>query len=52
MAKGLPKEQAEEVADDMKRLADEATKEKPNAKWYNVSIEGLIAAAQKSWQGG
>ena len=46
MAKGLPKEQAEEVADDMKRLAEEATKEKPNAKWYNVSIEGLIAAAQ------
>lgn len=46
MAKELPKEKAEEVADDMKRLAEEATKEKPNAKWYNVSIDGLIAAAQ------
>jgi len=46
MAKELPKEKAEEAADDMKRLAEEATKEKPSPRWYNVSIEGLIAAAQ------
>jgi small GTP-binding protein len=46
MAKELPKEGAEEVADDMKRLAEEASKLKPNPKWYNVSIDGLIAAAQ------
>jgi uncharacterized protein YfaT (DUF1175 family) len=46
MAKELPKEQAEEVAEDMKVLAEQATKEKPNPKWYNVSIAGLVAAAQ------
>jgi internalin A len=46
MAKALPKDRAEEVADDMKRLTEEATKEKPNSKWYSVSIDGLIAAAQ------
>jgi hypothetical protein len=49
MIKDLPKEnteQAEETADYMKRLTEEATKPKPNPKWYNVSIEGLIAAAQ------
>lgn len=46
MAKELPTEKVEEVADDMKRLAEEATKEKPSPRWYNVSIDGLIAAAQ------
>jgi GTPase SAR1 family protein len=46
MAKQLTKEQAEEVAEDMKVLAEQAVKEKPNPKWYNVSIDGLIAAAQ------
>jgi hypothetical protein len=46
MAKQVPREQAEEVAEDMKVLAEQATKEKPNPKWYNVSIDGLIAAAQ------
>ena len=46
LAKDLPKEQAEEVAEDMKVLAEQATREKPNPKWYNVSIDGLIAAAQ------
>jgi internalin A len=46
MIKELPKEKAEEVAEDMKVLAEQATKEKPNPKWYNVSVDGLIAAAQ------
>jgi internalin A len=46
MIKELPKEKAEEVAEDMKVLAEQATKEKPNPKWYNVSIDGLVAAAQ------
>jgi hypothetical protein len=46
MTKELPKEKAEEAADDMKRLAEEATKEKPNSKWYSVSIDGLVAATQ------
>jgi internalin A len=46
MIKELPKESAEETAEYMKVLAEQAVKEKPNPKWYNVSIEGLIAAAQ------
>jgi internalin A len=46
MIKELPKEKAEEVAEDLKVLAEQATKEKPNPKWYNVSVDGLIAAAQ------
>jgi internalin A len=46
MIKRLPKEESEEAAEYMKVLAEQATKEKPNPKWYNVSIEGLIAAAQ------
>ena len=46
MMKALPKEEAEEAANAMKTLAEEATKEKPDPKWYNVSIDGLVAAAQ------
>lgn len=46
MVKNLPREKAEETADDMKRLAEEASREKPSARWYNVSIDGLVAAAQ------
>lgn len=46
MAQSLPKEQAEEVADDMKRLAEEAIKPAPSKKWYSISIEGLTKAAQ------
>ena len=46
MAKALPKEQAEEAAEDMQKLTEEAVKEKPKEKWYSVSIDGLIKAAQ------
>ena len=46
MNKGLPEEQAAEAADDLEKLVDEATKPKPNKKWYSVSIEGLIKAAE------
>jgi hypothetical protein len=46
ITKELPKDKAEEVAEDMKVLVEQATKEKPNPKWYNVSIDGLVAAAQ------
>jgi internalin A len=42
----LPKEKAEEVADDMKRLAEEAVKPSPSKKWYSVSIDGLTKAAE------
>ena len=46
MTKKMPKEQAEKAADYMKRLSEEATKEKPNSEWYSVSINGLTKAAQ------
>jgi hypothetical protein len=46
MAKSLPDEQATEATDDLSKLVDEATKPKPNKKWYSVSIDGLIKAAE------
>ncbi|MDQ3005476.1 MAG: GTP-binding protein [Chloroflexota bacterium] len=46
MAKSLPTEQAVEVTEDLSKLVDEATKPTPNKKWYSVSIEGLIKAAE------
>jgi internalin A len=46
MAKSLPTERAAEVTEDLSRLVDEATKPTPNKKWYSVSIEGLIKAAE------
>ena len=46
MNKELPAEQASEAADDLEKLVEEATKPKPNKKWYSVSIEGLIQAAE------
>lgn len=46
MNKVLPKEKAAETTEDFGKLVDEATKPKPNQKWYSVSIEGLIKAAE------
>ncbi len=46
MLKHLSAEQAEETAEDLKRLQEELSKPKPNKKWYSVSIEGLIKAAE------
>lgn len=46
MNKGLSTEKAAEAADDLEKLVEEATKPKPNKKWYSVSIEGLIQAAE------
>jgi internalin A len=46
MLQKLTAEQAAEVAEDFGKLADEAVKPKPNQKWYSVSIEGLIKAAE------
>jgi internalin A len=46
MIQKLPAEQAAEAAEDFGKLADEAVKSKPNQKWYSVSIEGLIKAAE------
>jgi internalin A len=46
MAKSLTTEQAAEATEDLSRLVEEATKPAPNKKWYSVSIEGLIKAAE------
>jgi internalin A len=46
MTKSLPAEQAAEVTDDLSKLVDEATKPTPSKKWYSVSIDGLIKAAE------
>lgn len=46
MIKPLPKEQSAEITEDLGKLVEEATKSKPNKKWYSVSIEGLIKAAE------
>ena len=46
MNKELPEDQSTEVADDLGKLVEEAIKPKPNKKWYSISIEGLIKAAE------
>jgi hypothetical protein len=46
MSKSLSKEQAANAAENLERLVDEATKPRPNRKWYSISIEGLIQAAE------
>jgi hypothetical protein len=46
MNKVLPANQATEAADDLSKLVEEATKPTPNKKWYSVSIDGLIKAAE------
>jgi hypothetical protein len=46
MIKELPKEKAEEGVDDMEKLVDFANLENPNPKWYRISRDGLIAAAE------
>ncbi|MCX8068329.1 MAG: hypothetical protein N3B68_11075, partial [Anaerolineae bacterium] len=36
----------EEVREDLQRLREELQKPEPKKKWYSVSIEGLIRAAE------
>ncbi|MBI4849573.1 MAG: hypothetical protein HY808_13560 [Nitrospirae bacterium] len=43
----LPKDEAEDVAEDLSTLIDKATSEKPKRKWWSVSIDGLSKAAEK-----
>ena len=40
------REEAPEVAKNLDRLVEEATSAKPNRKWYSVSKDGLLEAAQ------
>jgi hypothetical protein len=46
MTKELPDEQAVTVTKDLGRLVEEATQPNPDKRWYSVSIEGLIKAAE------
>ena len=46
LTRSLSEEQASEAAEDFTKLVGEATKPTPNKKWYSVSIEGLIEAAE------
>jgi len=46
MLQKLPAKQAAEVVEDFGKLEDETVKPKPNQKWYSVSIENLIKAAE------
>lgn len=46
MTQSLPAEQSTEVTEDLSKLVEEATKPKPNKRWYSVSIDGLIKAAE------
>ena len=45
MTKDLPEEKAREVARNLETLTDEATGKSPK-KWYDVSAQGIIGAAQ------
>lgn len=47
MTEHLPKEESEEVAEDLDKLVDQATQEKPKRKWWTVSVDGLVKAAEK-----
>lgn len=42
----LPEDMAPHVAEDLELLVKQATSEKPNRKWYEVSAEGLIEASK------
>ena len=40
------KEEAKQVANDLKSLVEEATSPKPRRKWYSLSAEGLLEASK------
>jgi uncharacterized protein YjbI with pentapeptide repeats len=46
MVKRLPEEKQREVAQDLKTLTDEATSGSPRQKWYELSAQGLMEAAE------
>lgn len=47
MNASLPADQSVDVIEDLVRLVEEISKPNPNKKWYSVSIDGLISAAEK-----
>jgi GTPase SAR1 family protein len=46
IATQLPRIQAQDLADDLKTLTDQATKEHPRRKWWQLSSEGIREAAK------
>jgi uncharacterized protein YjbI with pentapeptide repeats len=46
MVRDMPDEKAKEIAGDLQTLVDEAGKDEPRRKWYELSGEGLIEAAK------
>jgi len=46
MNQSLPALKAAEATEDLSRPVDEATKPIPSKKWYSLSIDGLIKAAE------
>ena len=46
VAEKLPEEKAAEVADDLERFTEEATKDNPRRKWWELSAEGIREAAE------
>ncbi|NQT12774.1 MAG: leucine-rich repeat domain-containing protein, partial [Planctomycetes bacterium] len=48
----LPPERAKEAAQDLETFTQEATKENPRRKWWELSAEGIMGAAQSVGQVG
>jgi hypothetical protein len=46
MSRSLPEMQAAEAIDDLSKLITEVTKPTPNRKWYSISVDGLVKAAE------
>lgn len=46
MSKGLPKDTAVEISNDLSTFVNEVAKDQPRKKWYELSADGLIEAAK------
>jgi hypothetical protein len=46
MSEQLPKEKAEQVANDLLALTNEATSESPRRRWWELSLDGIREAAR------
>lgn len=46
MSKGLPKDIAVEISNDLSTFVNEVAKDQPRKKWYELSADGLVEAAK------
>lgn len=46
VAEKLSEDKAAELADDLERLTDEATKDNPRRKWWELSADGIQEATK------